>query len=148
MATSATFWRSAGQTTMPALFGNQLIRQCLSVLIGDTLSAAAIGWLGETRIALMKLDKAARIFAELGNRTRLDILRLLIQAGNDGLAIGEIQGRLEIPPSTLAFHVRGLVNAGLITQEKQGRTVRCRPCFGQINDAISFLKESCCLGSI
>lgn len=142
MATSAAFWRSAGQTTMPDLFGNQLIRQRLSVLI------AAHWRLGETRIALMKLDKAARIFAELGNRTRLDILRLLIQAGNDGLAIGEIQGRLEIPPSTLAFHVRGLVNAGLITQEKQGRTVRCRPCFGQINDAISFLKESCCLGSI
>lgn len=96
----------------------------------------------------MKTDKAARIFAELGNRTRLDILRLLIQAGENGLAIGEIQVPLEIPPSTLAFHLRGLVSAGLISQEKQGRTVRCKPRFEQINGAISFLKESCCLGSI
>lgn len=94
----------------------------------------------------MTPDKAAQIFAELGNRTRLDILRLLIQAGEDGLAIGEIQAHLEIPPSTLAFHLRGLVDTKLITQEKLGRTVRCRPRFKEINGAIAFLKESCCLG--
>lgn len=96
----------------------------------------------------MNPDKAAQIFAELGNRTRLDILRLLIQVGPDGFAIGSIQTHLEIPPSTLAFHLRGLVDAGLITQEKQGRTVICKPCFDQVNDAIAFLKKSCCLGAI
>lgn len=94
----------------------------------------------------MQIDAAAKVFAELGNRTRLDILRLLIVAGRDGLPIGEIQTRLDIPASTLAFHLRGLVDAGLVSQEKQGRTVLCRLCFDRINDAISFLKDECCVG--
>lgn len=94
----------------------------------------------------MKDDTAARVFAELGNRTRLDILRLLIKAGHDGLPISDIQIRLDIPPSTLAFHLRGLVGVGLVSQEKQGRTVMCRPCFNRINEAASFLKEECCIG--
>ena len=94
----------------------------------------------------MHTDLAARVFAELGNRTRLDILRLLITAGHDGLVVGEIQTRLDIPPSTLAFHLRGLVGAALVSQERQGRVVVCRPCFDRINDAIGFLKTECCQG--
>lgn len=94
----------------------------------------------------METDTAATVFAELGNRTRLGILRLLIKAGHDGLPIGDIQARLDIPASTLAFHLRGLVGAGLVNQEKQGRMVLCRPRLDRINDAISFLKEECCLG--
>ena len=94
----------------------------------------------------MDITAAAKVFAELGNRTRLDILRLLIKAGHDGLPVGDIQARLDIPASTLAFHIRGLVGAGLVSQQKQGRTVLCRPRYERINDAISFLKEECCLG--
>ncbi|HVA80953.1 MAG TPA: metalloregulator ArsR/SmtB family transcription factor [Candidatus Binataceae bacterium] len=94
----------------------------------------------------MQIDNAAKVFAELGNRTRLDILRLLIKAGREGLPIGDIQGQLGIPPSTLAFHLRGLVSAGLVEQERRGRMVLCRACFGRINQSISFLKEQCCLG--
>lgn len=94
----------------------------------------------------MQIHTAAKVFAELGNRTRLDILRLLIKAGREGLPIGDIQARLDIPSSTLAFHLRGLVGAGLVGQEKQGRTVLCRPRFDSINDAISFLKDECCVG--
>ncbi len=94
----------------------------------------------------MQIDSAAKVFAELGNRTRLDILRLLIRAGRDGLPIGDIQVRIDVPASTLAFHLRGLVGAGLVEQEKQGRIVLCRPCFDRINEAISFLKAECCLG--
>ena len=93
----------------------------------------------------MEIDAAAKVFAELGNRPRLDILRLLIKAGRDGLLIGDIQARLDIPASTLAFHLRGVVGAGLVSQEKQGRTVLCRPCFDRVNEAISF-KEECCVG--
>lgn len=94
----------------------------------------------------MQIDSAAKVFAELGNRTRLDILRLLIKAGRDGLPIGDIQVRIDVPASTLAFHLRGLVGAGLVEQEKRGRIVLCRPCFDRINEAISFLKAECCLG--
>lgn len=94
----------------------------------------------------MDIDKAARMFAELGNRTRLDVLLLLIKAGRDGLAVGEIQAELGIPLSTLAFHLRGLAGAGLIDQEKQGRLVICRPNFTALNEAMQFLKRECCMG--
>ena len=101
---------------------------------------------GKIHVGGMQIDTAARLFAELGNPTRLDILRLLIKAGRDGLPIGDIQVRLGVPASTLAFHVRGLVGAGLVEQEKIGRVVLCRPSFDRIDEAISFLKEECCAG--
>lgn len=94
----------------------------------------------------MDLDIAARLFAELGNRTRLEILLLLIKAGPEGLSIGDIQAELDIPLSTLSFHLRGLAGAGLIDQEKQGRSVICRPNFAAMNDAMQFLKRECCTG--
>ncbi len=94
----------------------------------------------------MQLDIAAKVFAELGNRTRLEILRLLIKAGPEGLPVGDIQSHLDIPASTLAFHLRGVVAAGLVAQERRGRTVLCRPCFDRINDAVVFLKAECCAG--
>lgn len=96
----------------------------------------------------MDLDSAARLFAELGNRTRLEILKLLIKAGPDGLAIGEVQQELGTAPSTLAFHLRGLVGAGLVTQEKRGRVVVCRPSFPALHAALIFLKEDCCAGVV
>ncbi|HVM78716.1 MAG TPA: metalloregulator ArsR/SmtB family transcription factor [Stellaceae bacterium] len=94
----------------------------------------------------MELDTAVKVFAELGNRTRLEILRLLIKAGPEGLSVGDIQEHLEVPASTLAFHLRGIVAAGLVEQEKQGRVVLCRPCFDRINEAVAFLKKECCVG--
>ena len=94
----------------------------------------------------MKRDKAAEIFAQLGNRARLEILRVLIRTGHEGCQIAEIQGRLGTPASTLAFHLRGLVGAGLVERERQRRMVMCRPRLDAINEAISYLKEECCLG--
>jgi ArsR family transcriptional regulator, arsenate/arsenite/antimonite-responsive transcriptional repressor len=94
----------------------------------------------------MDLDSAARVFAELGNRTRLEILRLLIKAGPDGLSVGEVQRRIGVPASTLAFHLRGLVGAGLVAQEKQGRVIKCQPCGQIFNDLVDFMKAECCVG--
>lgn len=94
----------------------------------------------------MDHDTAARLFAELGNRTRLEVLRLLIKAGPQGLSVGEIQQRAGIPASTLAFHLRGLVGIGLVSQEKAGRVIRCRPSFARLNEAMAFMKEECCAG--
>jgi DNA-binding transcriptional ArsR family regulator len=62
------------------------------------------------------------------------------------LAVGEIQEHLEIPASTLAFHLRGIVAAGLVAQEKQGRVVLCRPRFDRIDETVAFLKKECCVG--
>ncbi len=89
---------------------------------------------------------AARCLAELGNMTRLDIYRLLVRAGPPGLNITDIQTRLDVPASTLAFHLRGLVGAGLVAQEKIGRTVICRAQYHRIDAVIEFLREHCCEG--
>jgi ArsR family transcriptional regulator len=84
--------------------------------------------------------------AELGNLTRLDIYRLLVRAGPAGLNVGEIQTRLDVPASTLAFHLRGLINVGLLAQEKVGREVICRVKHRQLTSVIDFLLEECCKG--
>ncbi|TPQ40269.1 transcriptional regulator [Bradyrhizobium guangdongense] len=89
---------------------------------------------------------AARCLAELGNLTRLDIYRLLVRAGPPGLNITDIQTRLDVPASTLAFHLRGLVGAGLVTQEKKGRTVICRAQYERMDGVVTFLREHCCEG--
>jgi ArsR family transcriptional regulator len=105
----------------------------------------AYGWV-ECYIPPMNLDTAAKRLAELGNATRLQIFRLLVQADREGLSIGEIQSHLGIPASTLAFHLRGLVVAGLVEQERQGRVVTCRPNIAALNDTLAFVKENCCAG--
>jgi ArsR family transcriptional regulator, arsenate/arsenite/antimonite-responsive transcriptional repressor len=97
-------------------------------------------------VVTMNRELAARCLAELGNLTRLDIYRLLVRAGPAGLNIGEIQTRLDIPASTLAFHLRGLVGAGLVAQEKNGRAVICRAQYRQMNAVVEFLQEECCKG--
>jgi ArsR family transcriptional regulator, arsenate/arsenite/antimonite-responsive transcriptional repressor len=86
----------------------------------------------------------ARRLAELGNVTRLQIVP--VQAGAEGLAIGEVQSQLGVPASTLAFHVRGLVAAGLADQKREGRVVRCRSNIATINGTLAFVKENCCAG--
>lgn len=94
----------------------------------------------------MDIETAARGLAELGNTTRLQIVRLLVRAGSEGLAIGELQSRLGVPASTLAFHLRGLVSARLVAQQRQGRVVRCTPLYAAINATLAFVQEQCCAG--
>jgi ArsR family transcriptional regulator, arsenate/arsenite/antimonite-responsive transcriptional repressor len=94
----------------------------------------------------MNRKLAARCLAELGNLTRLDIYRLLVRAGPNGLNISEMRERLDIPMSTLVFHLRGLVTAQLILQEKVGREVICRAHYRQVNAVVEFLRENCCKG--
>lgn len=94
----------------------------------------------------MNRKLAARCLAELGNLTRLDIYRLLVRAGPPGLNITDIQIRLDVPASTLAFHLRGLVGAGLVAQEKIGRAVICRAQYERMDGVIEFLREHCCEG--
>ena len=94
----------------------------------------------------MNRGLAARCLAELGNLTRLDIYKLLVRAGPDGLNVGDIQTRLDVPASTLAFHLRGLINVGLVSQEKVGREVICGVKHSQLTAVIEFLLEECCKG--
>ena len=89
---------------------------------------------------------AADALAALGNRTRLRLFRLLVRAGHDGLNIGEIQARLDIPASTLAHHIAALTQAGLIEQERQGRETRCRAGYGRMQALLGYLSDKCCAG--
>ena len=89
---------------------------------------------------------AAQCLSELGNLTRLDIYRLLVRAGLDGMKIGDIQAHLNVPASTLAHHLGGLVGVGLVAQEKVGREVICRARHRQLTAVMKFLREECCKG--
>ena len=92
----------------------------------------------------METIEIAKSLAELGNETRLDIFRLLVKAEPTGLTISEIGSRLYVAPSTLAFHLKGLVSANLILQTKQGRSVLCRANLNRINSIVETLQAECC----
>ncbi len=90
------------------------------------------------------LEEAAQGFAAVGSEPRLDVLLSLVRAGPAGLAVGEIQDRVDLPASTLAHHLRFLAAAGLIEQEREGRVVRNRAAFGRIESLADFLLRECC----
>jgi ArsR family transcriptional regulator, arsenate/arsenite/antimonite-responsive transcriptional repressor len=88
----------------------------------------------------------SRALAALGHDVRLSIYRLLVRAGEGGLSIGDVIDHLDIAPSTLAHHLGTLVDAGLVTQEKQGRTVINRVDYAVMHKTVSFLTSECCSG--
>lgn len=89
---------------------------------------------------------AAETLAALGNVKRLEVFRLLVRAGHDGLTVGEIQVRMGVPPSTLAHHIAHLVKAGLVTQDRRGREVRCIADYGTMQTVFAFMTDQCCAG--
>ena len=86
----------------------------------------------------------ARRLAALGHEARLSVYRLLVRAGGEGLNVGELMDRLDLPASTLAHHLRTLVQAGLVVQEKRGREVLNRPDFEVMTALLGFLADECC----
>lgn len=88
----------------------------------------------------------ARSLAALGHETRLSVYRLLVRAGREGLNVGEIGAHLEMAPSTLAHHLRALVDAGLVVQERKGREVVNRADYEAMQRTVSFLTSECCAG--
>ena len=92
----------------------------------------------------MKLEKAAAQLEALGNPTRLNIYRILVRAGDDGLPVGRIQERLDIPASTLSHHCKRLIDVGLVTQERQATTLLCRAHYPSMNALIGYLADECC----
>jgi ArsR family transcriptional regulator, arsenate/arsenite/antimonite-responsive transcriptional repressor len=94
----------------------------------------------------MDLTTSAKRLASLGHENRLELFQLLVQAGLEGMTIGELQTVLDRPASTLAFHLRELVSSGLVTQEKEGRMVRCHANYHALNEVLQFVKQNCCKG--
>ena len=80
----------------------------------------------------------------LGNPIRLKIYRLLVKAGADGLPVGAVQDKVGMAASSLSHHVKELVEAGLITQERQGTALICRAHYPAMNALIGYLSDECC----
>lgn len=92
----------------------------------------------------MDLKLAAECLEKLGNPARLDIFRLLVKVGHDGLPVGEIQEHLGIPASTLSHHIAKLVSVGLVEQTREGRVLRCVTNWRLMDDLMDFLTAECC----
>jgi ArsR family transcriptional regulator len=89
-------------------------------------------------------DLAARRLAELGNPTRLKLFHTLVRLGCAGASVGALQAQSGLPASTLAFHLRGLVAAGLVEQRRQGRTTLCIARIAAVEEVAAFLRRECC----
>ena len=96
----------------------------------------------------MDTNQAASCMEALSNTTRLNIYRYLVQAGNSGSSVGEIQKKLEIPNSTLSHHIARLVRSNLVIQERQSRTLLCRANYELMDALLGFLSENCCIGDL
>lgn len=92
----------------------------------------------------MDLDSAARCFAELGHPSRLAVYQRLVQAGDAGMPVGAIAEELGIVLSTLSHHIKQLVQAGLVEQVRDGRSLICRPLYPRMDALLAFLQEQCC----
>lgn len=93
----------------------------------------------------MDIMHATEGFAAMGSESRLAVLQVLVKAGQHGLPVGMIGERTQIPPSTLAHHLKFLAAAGLITQEKQGRVILCRANFDHLEALAGYILKECCV---
>src|SRR5437879_10358432 len=92
-----------------------------------------------------KIDAVAAL-AALAQDNRLDVFRLLVQAGPEGLPAGAIAGALGLAPNTLTFHFDRLRMAGLATVRREGRSMIYAARFETVNALVGFLTENCCGG--
>ena len=101
--------------------------------------------LGE--LPLMKSATAVEALGALAQEHRLALFRLLVQAGDKGMAAGAIAERLGVPNSSLSFHLAQLRNAGLILKERQHRSLIYRANYPAMNALVAYLMENCCGGA-
>lgn len=94
------------------------------------------------------MDKltATSVFESLSSGVRLDVFRLLVRKGAQGLVAGEIASTLDIPPTNLSFHLKALTQARLLTVEQEGRYQRYRADIALMLELIAYLTEECCVG--
>jgi ArsR family transcriptional regulator len=92
----------------------------------------------------MDIQAAVQALAALAQESRLSVFRLLVKQGPEGHSAGEIGEQLAIPGPTLSFHLKELVQAGLITARKQGRFIYYAPAFDRMNELLGYLTENCC----
>jgi DNA-binding transcriptional ArsR family regulator len=95
----------------------------------------------------MEKPDAVTALSALAQDNRLDVFRLLVQAGPDGMAAGAIAAALDLAPNTLTFHFDRLRMAGLATVRREGRSMIYAAQFETMNALLEFLTENCCGGA-
>ncbi len=94
----------------------------------------------------MKVETAVAALAALAQESRLAVFRLLVQAGQDGMAAGALGEKLGIPPATLSFHLKNLSHAKLVKSRTEGRFVIYSANYPEMDRLVGYLTENCCAG--
>lgn len=95
----------------------------------------------------MEKQDVLAALAALAQETRLDLFRLLVRSGPEGLSAGAIADALGVPSATLSFHLKELKNAGVVGCRREGRSLIYSPDFAAMNALLAFLTENCCAGA-
>lgn len=95
----------------------------------------------------MDSEDAVAALGALAQEHRLALFRQLVQAGDDGMSAGAIAEALGVPNSSLSFHLGHLTRAGLIGQERRGRSLIYRADYSAMNGLVAYLTENCCGGA-
>jgi len=95
---------------------------------------------------MMDEKTAVAALAALAQEARLRVFRALVGAGPEGMTPGALSAVLDIPASTLSFHLKELVHADLVSAERDGRNLHYRPALAQMNDLLAYLTAHCCQG--
>ncbi|MCB2052240.1 MAG: helix-turn-helix transcriptional regulator [Novosphingobium sp.] len=95
----------------------------------------------------MQADHVIRALSALSQEHRLAAFRLLVEAGSEGIAAGTLAERLDVPASSMSFHLAQLANAGLVTQRRESRSIIYAADYGAMNALMGYLTENCCGGA-
>jgi DNA-binding transcriptional ArsR family regulator len=95
----------------------------------------------------METNTALKALSALSHETRLAAVRALVQTGPEGLPVGELRERLDIPAATLTAHLNILRTAALVHDQREGRVIRVRANYPQMNGLVEYLTENCCGGA-
>jgi DNA-binding transcriptional ArsR family regulator len=94
----------------------------------------------------MKIENAVDALSALAHKGRLKIFRMLVKAGPEGIAAGEIARRLDAPPNSLSANLTILSHAGLVEAHRDGRSIIYNARYGQMSRLLGYLMEDCCNG--
>lgn len=95
----------------------------------------------------MQSKQASKIFEALSSDVRLDLFRLLVKNAPDGLVQGDIAKQLDIPSTNLSFHLKTIVQSGLVDVEREGRYMRYKANIPLMLEIVGYLTEECCSGN-
>lgn len=93
------------------------------------------------------MSSSLACLAALGHESRLRAFRRLVEAGPEGLPVGELRDHLALPPATLTAHLNVLRAADLVLDQREGRVIRVRANYERMNGLIAYLTENCCQGT-